>query len=157
MPWAIGAGLFLLGVLIGWVSTYMAVRPLLRTLPAWVEQPRAGIDSAWVAGEIPSLRGAPGQQLQVEWYVKNEGESTWAVDSYRFAPAGGGARVLALSRPVHAGGSLTVSALVQVPVLARTQTLVWELTGPDGKVEGGRLTVILWSENPGRPPRDPLR
>lgn len=157
MPWAMGFGLLLLGILIGWASSYLAIKPLLRSLPTVVAAPEVGEDRAAATGPDGIFIGAPGQQLALQWQVSNTGQSTWVVDSYRFVPVGGGARVIALPGPVHPGESIEVVAHVEVPPLLPGRWLAWELTGPDGPVPGGRLEAEIRSEHPTRRPPDPTR
>jgi hypothetical protein len=145
LPWAIGLGLLVAGVAVGWLSTYAALRPLLGgpAPKAPSPKPAPAAEEARVADAVSGGRAAVGDQVDVTWEVTNTGGTSWAPDSYRFVPEDERASVLPLPRTVSPGSVVTVRALLTVPEVTGSWQPTWALTGPKGPVPGGRLAVTV--------------
>lgn len=145
MPWAVGLGLVLLGAAVGWVSSFLALRPLMGAPVPVQGKPRPPVlAEAAVAEELlPLGPAAPGEQVSVTWQVINSGGVVWPVDLYRFVPDDEQMPVIPLPHTVSPGERVTIRTLLTLPAATGTWKPAWALTGPKGEVPGGRLSVIV--------------
>jgi len=150
-PWAVAAALLAAGGLVGWLATSALLQAVLPTggpstqaaTPA-PARPGEGPERAAVGPPTASGPGIPGQTVTLTWLVDNTGESIWSSDLYRYEPEAEGLPVVSLRAPrVGPGQTVTAQATATVPTVLGTWEPAWHLTGPQGKVPGGRLTATV--------------
>jgi hypothetical protein len=153
MPWAVGIGLVLAGALIGAFSLQILAREVTTSLGSGVKpaakscaRPAPGTpNTVALLGPEPVATAAPGEQVDLDWVVKNTGATLWCHDRYRFDPAeAAGLPVFPLPRDLGQAEVTTVHVRVTAPATAGTWSPAWDLTGPDGKVEGGQVTAQIY-------------
>lgn len=160
-PRAVGLSLLTAGVLVGWLTVGLAVKAMVGDRDLTPVRPAAApADQAMVDGTA-AASGSPGGQVRLRWVVTNTGEVTWKAVTHRFAPEGSntGLPVLPLpgrpglpaeaARQVPPGAGVEVEAFIDIPAGAPGNWQpAWILTGPDGPVEGGRLSAAITVKAP---------
>ncbi len=88
---------------------------------------------------------APGTLFYKTWRLRNTGTCPWDL-TYRLEFLGGSVPATVTSQPVPptvAGGAADLTVPMYAPTTPGTHRSVWQMTAPDGKRFGPRVTVVI--------------
>lgn len=145
--WAVGLGLVFLGAAVGAISLHVVLLPILGGTDTFTlaSSQAKGQVRAFVSDAPLPIRARPGERLVTTWVVINVGQAVWPVDQYRFVPATADLGLVSLPRTVHPGQGVTMRMAIEPPEFQGRWSARWQLTGPDGPVEGGLLEILVFA------------